>query len=208
MRGWIHLWSLVLACAAGAALIALAASTVSGRAAAGTSIYVATVLGLFGVSALYHRKTWRSVGARTWMRRLDHSMIFLFIAGTYTPLAMLAMQPTTGALVLAIVWGGALGGVALKLAWPNGPRWVGVPVYVALGWVAVFVLPDLLENAGASVLVLLIVGGLLYTGGALFYAMRKPDPWPRTFGYHEFFHSAVSLAAICHHVAIWLALYS
>lgn len=208
MRGWIHLWSLVLACAAGAALIALAASTVSGRAAAGTSIYVATVLGLFGVSALYHRKTWRSVGARTWMRRLDHSMIFLFIAGTYTPLAMLAMQPTTGALVLAIVWGGALGGVALKLAWPNGPRWVGVPVYVALGWVAVFVLPDLLENAGASVLVLLIVGGLLYTGGALFYAMRKPDPWPRTFGYHEFFHSAVSLAAVCHHVAIWLALYS
>lgn len=208
MRGWIHLWSLVLAGAAGAALIALAASTVSGRAAAGTSIYVATVLGLFGVSALYHRKTWRSVGARTWMRRLDHSMIFLFIAGTYTPLAMLAMQPTTGALVLAIVWGGALGGVALKLAWPNGPRWVGVPVYVALGWVAVFVLPDLLANAGVSVLVLLVVGGLLYTGGALFYAMRKPDPWPRTFGYHEFFHSAVSLAAICHHVAIWLALYS
>lgn len=208
MRGWIHLWSLILAGAAGAALIALAASTVSGQAAAGTSIYVATVLGLFGVSALYHRKTWRSVGARTWMRRLDHSMIFLFIAGTYTPLAMLAMQPTTGALVLAIVWGGALGGVALKLAWPNGPRWVGVPVYVALGWVAVFVLPDLLENAGASVLVLLIVGGVLYTGGALFYAMRKPDPWPRTFGYHEFFHSAVSLAAVCHHVAIWLALYS
>jgi hemolysin III len=208
MRGWIHLWSLILAGAAGAALIALAASTVSGQAAAGTSIYVATVLGLFGVSALYHRKTWRSVGARTWMRRLDHSMIFLFIAGTYTPLAMLAMQPTTGALVLAIVWGGALGGVALKLAWPNGPRWVGVPVYVALGWVAVFVLPDLLENAGTSVLVLLIVGGVLYTGGALFYAMRKPDPWPRTFGYHEFFHSAVSLAAVCHHVAIWLALYS
>lgn len=208
MRGWIHFWSLILACVAGATLIALAASTVSSEAAAGTSIYVATVLGLFGVSALYHRKTWRSVGARTWMRRLDHSMIFLFIAGTYTPFAMLAMQPTTGALVLAVVWGGALGGVALKLAWPNGPRWVGVPVYIALGWVAVFVLPDLLENAGVSALVLLIAGGLLYTSGALFYAMRKPDPWPKTFGYHEFFHSAVSLAAICHHVAIWLALYS
>lgn len=208
MRGWIHFWSLILACAAGATLIALAASTVSSEAAAGTSIYVATVLGLFGVSALYHRKTWRSVGARTWMRRLDHSMIFLFIAGTYTPFAMLAMQPTTGALVLAVVWGGALGGVALKLAWPNGPRWVGVPVYIALGWVAVFVLPDLLESAGVTALVLLIVGGVLYTGGALFYALRKPDPWPKTFGYHEFFHSAVSLAAVCHHVAIWLALYS
>ncbi len=208
MRGWIHFWSLILACAAGATLIALAASTVSSEAAVGTSIYVATVLGLFGVSALYHRKTWRSVGARTWMRRLDHSMIFLFIAGTYTPFAMLAMQPTTGALVLAVVWGGALGGVALKLAWPNGPRWVGVPVYIALGWVAVFVLPDLLESAGVGALVLLIVGGVLYTGGALFYALRKPDPWPKTFGYHELFHSAVSLAAVCHHVAIWLALYS
>ena len=162
MRGWIHFWSLILACVAGATLIALAASTVSSEAAAGTSIYVATVLGLFGVSALYHRKTWRSVGARTWMRRLDHSMIFLFIAGTYTPFAMLAMQPTTGALVLAVVWGGALGGVALKLAWPNGPRWVGVPVYIALGWVAVFVLPDLLENAGVSALVLLIVGAIKF----------------------------------------------
>lgn len=208
LRGWIHLWSLVVSLAAGATLIALAAATVSAQAAFGTSIYVATVLGLFGVSALYHRRTWRSLGARTWMRRLDHSMIFLFIAGTYTPLAMLAMRPTTGTLVLAVVWGGALGGVALKLAWPNAPRWVGVPVYVALGWVAVFVLPQLLAHAGVAVLVLLLVGGLLYTVGALFYALRRPDPWPTTFGYHEFFHSAVSLAALCHHVAIWLALYS
>ncbi|GAB3284228.1 hemolysin III family protein [Parasphingorhabdus pacifica] len=208
MRGWIHLWSLVVALAAGATLISLAAATVSPAAAFGTSVYVATVLGLFGISALYHRKTWESVGARTWMRRLDHSMIFLFIAGTYTPFAMLAMKPTTGSVVLAVVWIGALGGVTLKLAWPNGPRWVGVPVYIALGWVAVFVLPDLLENAGVAALVLLVVGGLLYTFGAIFYAARWPDPWPKTFGYHEFFHSAVSLAAICHHIAIWLALYS
>ncbi|MDR7302721.1 PAQR family membrane homeostasis protein TrhA [Haloactinomyces albus] len=208
LRGWIHLWSLVVAVAAGATLISLAAATVSARAALGTTIYVATVLGLFGISALYHRKTWASIGARTWMRRLDHSMIFLFIAGTYTPLAMLAMQPTTGAVVLTVVWGGALAGVALKLAWPNGPRWVGVPVYVALGWVAVFVLPDLLSNAGVAALVLLLSGGVLYTAGAVFYALRKPDPWPATFGYHEFFHSAVSLAAVCHHIAIWLALYS
>jgi hemolysin III len=208
LRGWIHFWSLVVSVAAGATLVALAGATVSAEAALGTSVYVATVLGLFGVSALYHRRTWKSLGARTWMRRLDHSMIFLFIAGTYTPLAMLAMQPTTGSVVLAVVWGGALGGVALKLAWPNGPRWVGVPVYIALGWVAVFVLPDLLNNAGVAALVLIIVGGLLYTAGAVFYAMRWPDPWPKTFGYHEFFHSAVSTAAICHHIAIWLALYS
>src|SRR5699024_654907 len=113
-------------------------------------IYVTTVLGLFTVSAVYHRRNWRSLDARTWMRRLDHSMIFLFIAGTYTPFAMLAMQPDTGAVVLSVVWGGALGGVVLKLAWPNAPRWVGVPVYIALGWVAVFVLPDLLHNAGVA----------------------------------------------------------
>lgn len=208
LRGWIHFWSFVVAGAAGVTLITLAAATVSGRAALGTSIYVVTVLGLFGVSTLYHRRTWKTIGARTWMRRLDHSMIFLFIAGTYTPLAMMAMQPTTGSIVLAIVWGGALGGVILKLAWPNGPRWVGVPVYVALGWVAVFVLPDLLASTGVSALVLLVAGGLLYTAGAVCYALRKPDPWPKTFGYHEFFHSAVSTAAICHHIAIWLALYS
>lgn len=208
LRGWIHLWSLVAAFAAGVTLISLAGATVSAEAALGTSVYVVTVLGLFGVSALYHRKTWRTVGARTWMRRLDHSMIFLFIAGTYTPLAMIALQPTTGAVVLAVVWGGALGGVVLKLAWPNSPRWLGVPVYVALGWVAVFVLPDLMERAGVAALVLLLVGGVLYTVGGLFYASRWPDPWPRTFGYHEFFHSAVSAAAVCHHVAIWLALYS
>lgn len=198
----------MISLAAGSTLISLAAATVSAKAALGTSIYTATVMGLFGVSALYHRKTWKTIGARTWMRRLDHSMIFLFIAGTYTPFAMLAMQPTTGSVVLAVVWIGALGGVALKLAWPNGPRWVGVPVYIALGWVAVFVLPDLLYNAGVAALVLLLVGGALYTLGAVFYAMRWPDPWPSTFGYHEFFHASVSAAAVCHHVAIWLALYS
>ncbi|SDR17694.1 PAQR family membrane homeostasis protein TrhA [Actinopolyspora saharensis] len=208
LRGWIHAWSTLGALASGAVLIVLAAATVSGKAALGASVYVATVLGLFGVSALYHRKTWKTLGARTWMRRLDHSMIFLFIAGTYTPLAMLAMRPTTGAVVLSVVWGGALGGVVLKLAWPNSPRWVGVPVYIALGWVAVFVLPDLLSTAGVAALVLIVIGGLLYTGGAVCYATRRPDPWPAVFGYHEFFHSAVSAAAICHHIAIWLALYS
>ena len=208
MRGWIHFWSLLVSAGAGATLITLAAATVSTQAAVGTSVYVATVLGLFGVSTLYHRKNWKTLGARTWMRRLDHSMIFLFIAGTYTPFAMLAMRPSTGTVVLTVVWAGALGGVTLKLAWPNAPRWVGVPVYIALGWVAVFVLPDLLHNAGVAALVLLVVGGLLYTAGAIFYASRWPDPWPKTFGYHEFFHAAVSTAAICHHVAIWLALYS
>ena len=194
--------------ATGATLIALAASTVSARAALATSVYGLTVLGLFGVSALYHRVTWKSDRVRTWMKRLDHSMIFVFIAGTYTPFALLAMDPGTGYVVLWVVWIGALSGVTLKMAWPHAPRWLGVPIYIALGWVAVFVLPELLHHAGVAALVLLLVGGALYTVGAVFYATRWPNPWPQVFGYHEFFHAATVVAAICHYIAIWLVMYS
>ncbi|GHH61830.1 PAQR family membrane homeostasis protein TrhA [Lentzea cavernae] len=208
LRGWLHLWSFVASVATGATLIALAASTVSARAALATSVYGATVLGLFGVSALYHRVTWKSDRVRTWMKRMDHSMIFVFIAGTYTPFALLAMDPGTGSTVLWVVWIGALLGVTLKLAWPHSPRWLGVPIYIALGWVAVFVLPELLHHAGVAALVLLLVGGALYTVGAVFYATRWPNPWPQVFGYHEFFHAATVVAAICHYIAIWLAMYS
>ncbi|WP_439663251.1 PAQR family membrane homeostasis protein TrhA [Lentzea sp. HUAS TT2] len=208
LRGWLHLWSFIASVATGATLIALAASTVSARAALATSVYGLTVLGLFGVSALYHRVTWKSERVRTWMKRLDHSMIFVFIAGTYTPFALLAMDPGTGSTVLLVVWIGALLGVTLKLAWPHAPRWLGVPIYIALGWVAVFVLPELLHHAGVAALVLLLVGGALYTVGAVFYATRWPNPWPQVFGYHEFFHAATVVAAICHYIAIWLAMYS
>lgn len=208
LRGWLHFWSFIASVATGATLIALAASTVSGLAALATSVYGATVLGLFGVSALYHRVTWKSDRVRTWMKRLDHSMIFVFIAGTYTPFALLAMDQGTGRIVLAVVWTGAILGVTLKLAWPHAPRWLGVPIYIALGWVAVFVLPELLHHAGVAALVLLLVGGALYTVGAVFYATRWPNPWPQVFGYHEFFHAATVVAAICHYIAIWLAMYS
>src|ERR1051326_9341129 len=129
LRGWLHYWSFYVSMAGGATLIALAGSTVSGLAALATSVYVVTVLGLFGVSALYHRHTWRSLTARVWMKRLDHSMIFLFIAATSTPFSLLAMDRPTGYVVLAVVWGGALAGVALKLLWPHAPRWLGVPIY-------------------------------------------------------------------------------
>lgn len=207
LRGHLHFWTFFGAIAAGAVLIALAAATVSGRAALATSIYGATVLGLFGVSALYHRHIW-SPAAYKWMKRADHSMIFLFIAGTYTPFALLAMSQPTGYIVLAVVWGGAVVGVALKMLWPSAPRWLGVPIYIALGWVAAFVLPELLANAGVTALVLLIVGGLFYTVGAIFYATRWPNFWPRTFGYHEFFHLCTILAAISHYIAIWLVLYA
>jgi hemolysin III len=207
LRGWLHFWSFFVSLATGTTLISLAA-TVSGEAALATSVYAVTVLGLFGVSALYHRHTWPTVRARMRMKRLDHSMIFLFIAGTYTPFALLAMDRPTGYVVLGVVWGGAVAGAALKLLWPHAPRWLGVPIYVALGWVAVFVLPQLLHNAGVAALVLLLAGGLLYTVGAVFYAIRWPNPWPRTFAHHEFFHAATVLAALCHYVAIWFVLYS
>jgi hemolysin III len=208
LRGWLHYWSFFVSVGTGTALIALAASTVSGRAALATSVYGVTVLGLFGVSALYHRHTWMNPRHRVWMKRLDHSMIFLFIAGTYTPFSLLAMDQPTGYIVLSVVWGGALVGVALKLLWPHAPRWLGVPIYIALGYVAVFVLPQLLHHAGVAAVVLLLVGGLLYTVGAIFYATRWPNPWPRTWGHHEFFHAATVLAALCHYIAIWFAIYS
>ena len=206
MRGWLHFWSFVVSIGSGAVLVAVAAGLVGAAAALATAVYSVTILGLFGVSALYHRHTWRTPGTRAIMKRLDHSMIFLFIAGTYTPVAVLAMDPGTARWVLAVVWGGALAGVVLKVAWPHAPSWLAVPVYMALGWVAVFVLPELLQNGGVIAFVLLLAGGALYTAGAVFYATKWPNPWPRTFGYHEFFHAATVLAALCHLVAIWLVL--
>lgn len=207
LRGWLHFWSFAASIAASATLISVSAALVGPGAALATTIYSATILGLFGTSALYHRRTWRTERSRMIMKRADHSMIFLFIAGTYTPVIALTMPPDRARLVLTIVWVGAVAGVVLKTAWPHAPAWLGVPVYLALGYVAVFVIPDLLSGGGVAALVLIVAGGLLYTIGAVFYATRWPNPWPETFGFHEFFHAATVLAAICHHVAIWLILF-
>jgi hemolysin III len=208
MRGVIHFWSFWVSLVLCAVLIAVSASKVSATAGIATSVYGVTVLGLFGVSALYHRRWWVSLRVRAWMKRLDHSMIFLFIAGTYTPFSLLAMPRSTGYVVLSVVWGGALLGVALKMLWPHAPRWLGTPIYIALGWVAVFVLPELLAHAGVVSFVLLLVGGAFYTLGAVFYATRWPNPWPAVFGHHEFFHAATVLAAASHYAAIWLAIFA
>jgi len=172
MRGWLHLWSFAVSIASGITLVAVAGAVVGAGAAVATAVYSVTILGLFGVSALYHRRTWRTPRARAVMKRLDHSMIFLFIAGTYTPVSALAMDPVTARWVLAVVWGGALAGVVLKVAWPHAPSWLAVPIYMALGWVAVFVLPELLQNGGVTAFVLLLAGGALYTAGAVFYATK------------------------------------
>lgn len=206
LRGWLHTGSFFVSLVTGAVLIAMASGEGPGPAAA-VSIYAASVTLLFGVSALYHRRTW---SVRGWLRmkRLDHSMIFIFIAGSYTPFAVLALDPGSDVLILIIVWLGALAGVALKLAWPGSPRWLGVPIYIALGWVAVFVLPQILANAGVTALVLLVVGGLLYSLGGISYASRWPNPSPVWFGHHEVFHACTVVAALCHYVAIWFVVYS
>jgi hemolysin III len=205
MRGWLHLFAFFGAVVAGAVLIPLA-SVLGPRSGFSVAVYCLTICGLFGISALYHRRRWSPRGWKI-MKRLDHSMIFLFIAGTYTPFALMAVDQPTGFWVLAGVWTAALAGVALKLTWPHAPRWVGVPLYIGLGWVAVFVLTDILHFAGVTAMVLLAVGGLLYTVGGVAYAIKKPNPWPGTFGYHEVFHAMTIVAAICHYIAVYFAMY-
>jgi hemolysin III len=207
LRGFLHTYAAAISIASGAALIVVAAALRGGSAAATTSIYAATVTLLFGTSALYHRLTW-SPRAHRIMKRLDHSMIFVFIAGTYTPIAALTLSRTAAIAVLVTVWTGALFGVALQTAWPHAPRWLTVPCYVALGWVAVFVLPQLLHNAGVAALVLLLVGGAVYTIGGVVYGLKRPNPWPRWFGFHEVFHSFTILAFVSHYVGVSMATYA
>lgn len=204
LRGWLHAYAAAASIATGAVLVAVAAAVRGGSAGATTSVYAATVTLLFGTSALYHRLTWGPRG-RAIMKRLDHAMIFVFIAGTYTPIAALTLPRPAALAVLAVVWSGALFGVVMQTAWPQAPRWLAVPCYIALGWVAVFVFPDLLRNGGVGAFVLLAAGGVVYTLGALVYGLKRPDPWPGTFGFHEVFHACTLLAALCHYVAIWLA---
>jgi hemolysin III len=206
-RGWIHLVSAIVALAAGATLIAVSWPLAGLAAGLATFVYTVAVVGMFAISATYHRITWKSVQTRTRMKRLDHSTIFVFIAGTYTPFAVLAMPPATGKVLLTIVWGGAVAGVLLKMCWPTAPRWVGVPLYLLLGWVAAFYIAAILQGAGVAAVVLLAVGGTLYSVGGILYALKWPDPWPLTFGYHEFFHACTAVAAICHYIAIWFAVF-
>lgn len=204
-RGWIHLVSAVVAVVAGAALVSVAwTGAGSSRAGWVALIYVAALVAMFGVSAAYHRIRWTSPAAQKWMMRADHSLIFVFIAATYTPLAVLAVPPHVGAEMLAIAWAGASAGVALKMLWPSSPRWVGVPLYLTLGWVAIWFADALWHGAGWAIVALLVAGAVLYNIGAIFYGARWPDPWPHTFGHHEFFHACTVAAATCHFAAIWL----
>ncbi|GJF13896.1 membrane protein [Mycolicibacterium cyprinidarum] len=206
-RGWIHVYSAIVAVIAGSALVAVSWSVGSPRAGIATLIYTLTIVAMFAVSGTYHRVTWKSATARKWMKRADHSMIFVFIAGSYTPFALLALPEPSGMTLLWIVWGGALAGVALKMLWPSAPRWLGVPLYIVLGWVAAWFIGPIMHGAGVAAVVLLIVGGALYSVGGVLYALKWPNPWPATFGHHEFFHACTAVAAICHYIAMWFAVF-
>ena len=183
LRGHLHQWAFVVSLVAGLALVLLAPT---GRSRFAATVYAASASLLFGTSALYHRRTW-ATRTRRLMQRLDHAMILVLIAGSYTPVAMLVLAPSTGRWMLWAVWGGAAVGVAMRLFW-SGPRWMALPPYLLVGCVALLALPQLLERGGVAPLVLLVGGGATYVVGAVIYATRRPDPRPAVFGYHELFH--------------------
>jgi hemolysin III len=191
LRGVFHEYAFFVSIATGIALIA-AASDAKARLAA--SIYAGAVSALLGTSALYHRVTWRPK-ARRWMRRLDHSMIFVMIAGTYTPVALIALKGSLASTILVVLWCGALGGVIFKLVWIDAPKWLFATVYALLGLVTAAVFGELPAAIGWLGVIGLAVGGLLYLLGAVVYASGRPNPWPKVFGYHEVFHTLVVVAA-------------
>ncbi len=201
LRGVLHEYAFFVSLAAGLALI-LAAS--DGRARLAAAIYAVALSGLLGTSALYHRVTWRPK-ARRWMRRLDHSMIFVLIAGTYTPVALLALKGSLASTILIVLWAGALGGVIFKLLWIDAPKWLFAAVYVALGLATAAIMGELPATIGWLGVAGLATGGLLYVVGAVVYASGKPNPWPKVFGYHEVFHTLVILAAALHFAVIAFA---
>ncbi len=197
LRGVSHLLAFLVSLIAGPLLLAGATTQV---ARVTSLVYVVALALLFGCSALLHRVDW-SEASEPWLRRLDHSIIFLFIAGTYTPLAALALGPATARRLLLAVWIGAVAGVFITQVWINAPRWITAATYIALGWIALAAAPALWTALGAGGFALLTAGGLLFTGGAVIYALKWPDPLPDTFGYHEIFHAMVIAAAACHY---WL----
>ena len=201
LRGVFHLWAFVVAVVAGIVLVALSDGP---REMVSSWVYGAALAAMFGASALYHRFPWKSTARRLWARRLDHSMIFVFIAGTYTPFALLCFSGTTQWLVLVIVWAGAALGLALELVWIDSPRWLTAFAYLAVGWVGLLAAPQMFSGIGVPGSVLVIVGGGLYTVGAVIYATKWPNPFPLTLGFHEIFHALVVAAAVTQFVAVSL----
>jgi hemolysin III len=201
LRGVLHQYAFVGAVAAGGTLIAVADGA---RERLALSIYTTALAALFGVSAMYHRASWRSARARARARRLDHAMIFVFIAGTYTAFSLLAFSGALRTVLLSVVWGGAAVGIVVELAWGHAPRWVSVAAYLAVGWAGIIAVPQLFPALGVAPAVLVITGGALYSLGAFAYATTWPDPFPATFGFHEVFHALVVAAGAAQLVAVSL----
>jgi hemolysin III len=199
LRGVSHQWAFVVSLFLGAGLVVAAKTPTATLAVA---IYAASLSALLGTSALYHRVDWARPEARKWMRRLDHSMIFFLIAGTYTPFALLVLHGPLADAILLVVWIGAIAGAIVEMVWIEHPKWVAAAIYLSLGWVAIVSFPELWSEMGVAGTLLVAAGGLLYTAGAVVYATQRPDPNPRVFGYHEVFHLLVILAAAAHFAAV------
>jgi hemolysin III len=202
MRGVLHQWAAVVALAAGAYLV-LASPNAEARIA--SAIYAFSIVGLFTVSAIYHRVNWQRPSARAWMRRLDHAMIFVMVAGTTTPIAAIVLEGGMRTTVLSVAWGMAGLGITLKLLWIGAPKWVRAAIYLAMGWAGFALFPKLVGDLGPWPAVGLLGGGVLYTVGAVIYAGKRPNPFPKVFGYHEVFHALVIAAAIAHYLVVALA---
>jgi hemolysin III len=202
LRGVSHEWAFFVSLVFGAALIFFAKTP---KATLAVGIYAVSLSALLGTSALYHRVDWKRPQVRTWMRRLDHSMIFFLIAGTYTPFALLVMHGTLATAILVVVWAGAIAGAIVEMVWIGHPKWVSATVYLAIGWVAAAAFPELWSSLGPGGALMLVGGGVLYTAGAVVYAIQRPDPNPAIFGYHEVFHAFVIAAALLHFsvIAFW-----
>jgi hemolysin III len=198
-RGWIHTGILPIAIAGGVVLVVIADGLVGKIAAA---VFFACSVLLFGTSAIYHRFNW-GAKAKLALKRVDHANIFLLIAGSYTPITLLALPQEKGLLLIVAIWTVALLGIGFRVFWIGAPRWLYVIIYIAMGWAAVVYLPELLE-ANLAMMLLILIGGLLYTLGGVVYAMKKPNPLPGHFGFHEIFHSFTVLAFICHWTAVLL----
>jgi hemolysin III len=197
-RGLLHAWAFSLAVPAGITIGVMAGG---GRARVAAAIFGGTVVAMFGLSALYHRFAW-SPGAKRLLRKLDHLGIFGLIAGSYTAIGLLVLSGTSRIVVLSIVWAGVGIAIITKFVWTEAPKWLSAVIGVALGWVGISVFPQLLHRAGVTPAVLILVGGGLYTLGAIIYARRRPDPAPAYFGYHELFHALVVAAVGLHYSVV------
>ncbi|WP_446665165.1 PAQR family membrane homeostasis protein TrhA [Flexivirga sp. B27] len=203
LRGWLHAAMTPLVAAAGIVLICLAHDA---RGRIGAVVFAVTAALLFGTSAVYHRGKW-TPGVERFLKRMDHSNIFLIIAGTYTPFALTLLHGTQALSLMILVWSGAGLGVLFRIFWVGAPRWLYTPIYVALGWVAIFYFGPLMRSGGPAIITLIAVGGGLYTLGAVVYGTKRPNPSPRWFGFHEIFHSFTVVAFIVHYIAASLAIY-